>query len=236
MKSKLPGKKAKPPVSKESFGLPGKTYKTPANAVKTTSLPKENKTKRLAGMQGPSNFKKRSLSEVANMALAVTSVAGLGKAVASKQLANSAAKAANAIARSTKTPNAAARIRVRNTMRAETKIGQNKVRDASHDAALNNMNLKNAKFYKENPHLGKSSTSKDIQALRRQRVELERTSASARKNTSPIPKTRGTPEHLKYRKEKLDIKRQPPTPKKILQRNSRLAEGERIVNIRRLQK
>jgi len=97
MKAKPPSgssKKAKPPVSQESFGLPGKTYKTPANAVKTTSLPKENKTKRLAGMQGSSNFKNRSLGEVVNAALAVTSVAGLAKTVAAKQLATSMGKEA----------------------------------------------------------------------------------------------------------------------------------------------
>ena len=72
-------KKAKTPVSQESFGLPGKTYKTPANAVKTTSLPKKNKTKPLAGMQGPSNFTNRSNKEVGLAALMVT-----GAAVASK--------------------------------------------------------------------------------------------------------------------------------------------------------
>lgn len=97
MKAKPPSgssKKAKPPVSQESFGLPGKTYKTPANAVKTTSLPKENKTKRLAGMQGPSNFKNKSLGEFVNAALAVTSVAGLSKAVAARQLATSVGKEA----------------------------------------------------------------------------------------------------------------------------------------------
>ena len=85
-------KKAKTPVSQESFGLPGKTYKTPANAVKTTSLPKDNKTKRLAGMQGSSNFKNKSLGEVVSAALAVTSVAGLAKTVAARQLTQSIGK------------------------------------------------------------------------------------------------------------------------------------------------
>jgi len=87
MKAKPPSgssKKAKPPVSQESFGLPGKTYKTPANAVKTTSLPKQNKTKPLAGMQGPSNFKNRSNKEVINAALMVTGVASASKSLAAK--------------------------------------------------------------------------------------------------------------------------------------------------------
>ena len=77
-------KKAKTPVSQESFGLPGKTYKTPANAVKTTSLPKKNKTKPLAGMQGPSNFKNRSNKEVVNAALMVAGAASASKSLAAK--------------------------------------------------------------------------------------------------------------------------------------------------------
>ena len=77
-------KKAKTPVSQESFGLPGKTYKTPANAVKTTSLPKQNKTKPLAGMQGPSNFKNRSNKEVVNAALMVAGAASASKSLAAK--------------------------------------------------------------------------------------------------------------------------------------------------------
>lgn len=114
MKSKLPGKKAKPPVPKESFGLPGKTYKTPSNAVKTTSLLKQNKTKRLAGMQGQSNFKKRSNSEVLGMAINMASTAGLSK-LAAKQLIASANRASSArvYARATETSNAGAASRIR---------------------------------------------------------------------------------------------------------------------------
>lgn len=75
------GFKAKPLVSQESFGLPGRAYPVPANAVKTTGFLKENKTKRLAGMQGPSNFKNRNNAEVIDMALMATSAASAGKSL-----------------------------------------------------------------------------------------------------------------------------------------------------------
>ena len=88
--------KTKKPIaaSQESFGLPGKTYPVSANAVKTTTFLPENKTKSLAGMQGSSNFKNRSIGETANMAVAVTSVAGLAKAMAAKKIAQTAVKTA----------------------------------------------------------------------------------------------------------------------------------------------
>lgn len=69
---------ANPPVPQESFGLPGKTYPVSANAVKTTTFPKQNKTKRLAGLQGPSNFQNKSNLDVALMAASIVPVARAG--------------------------------------------------------------------------------------------------------------------------------------------------------------
>jgi len=85
--------KKKSPSPQESFGLPGKTYKVPADAVKTTSLPAQNKTKPLAGMQGPSNFKNRSNKEVGLAALMVTGAAVASKfTIASKTVVSEATK------------------------------------------------------------------------------------------------------------------------------------------------
>ena len=70
-------------ATQESFGLPGKTYKVPTNAVKTTSLPKQNKTKRLAGMQGPGYFEAPSNKELAIEA-ATWVAGGVAGKVASK--------------------------------------------------------------------------------------------------------------------------------------------------------
>ena len=69
--------------STESWGLPGKTYPVPANAVSRTSFFPENKTRRLAGMQGPSNFNAPSNKELAIEA-ATWAAGGLAGKVASK--------------------------------------------------------------------------------------------------------------------------------------------------------
>ena len=70
-------------VPQESWGLPGKTYPVPANAVNTTSFFKENKTKRFAGMQGPGSFDPPSNKELAIEA-ATWAAGGLASKVASK--------------------------------------------------------------------------------------------------------------------------------------------------------
>ena len=76
----------KSPVPKEGFGLPGKTYVAPSNAVKTLSLPQSNTPvvhdlgSSLRGMQGSAGFDP-STKNVVRAALAASSVAALSKGI-----------------------------------------------------------------------------------------------------------------------------------------------------------
>lgn len=76
----------KSPVPKEGFGLPGKTYVAPSNAVKTLSLPQpktpvvRDSGSSLRGMQGQGGFDP-STKNVVRAALAASSVAALSKGI-----------------------------------------------------------------------------------------------------------------------------------------------------------